>query len=324
MSCIPRGSIAVLALLLATAASSARAEPPTIRLGYGGAADEPAYILAAKPDLGTHVGKSYLLDATRLPSSDKRAQAFEAGAIDLEATTASSAIAAASQGISLVIIASISRESTRGFSTSFYAKEESAIKSPGDLKGKTIGVNGFSTAGELWTKLALEKVGLKETDASVVVQPFPAMGEALAAGKIDVGEFPQPYATILEKGALKVRKVFDSKYAVPFDEELIVIVGKRPFLEKNADAVRDFLADVRMATRFFIDKPQEARQVLLDSKLVPLPSDVYLTMTDYYRDPDLKVSVEALEQMQDLYVKAGFQAKRANIGEIVDTSYLPK
>ena len=33
---------------------------------------------------------------------------------------------------------------------------------------------------------------------------------------------------------MKVRKIFDAKYGVPFDEELIVLVGKDEFLKKNA------------------------------------------------------------------------------------------
>jgi hypothetical protein len=52
MSFLRKSSTALLALVLAHMGTGAQAEPPTIRLGYGGAADEPAYILAAKPDLG--------------------------------------------------------------------------------------------------------------------------------------------------------------------------------------------------------------------------------------------------------------------------------
>src|SRR5690242_1680821 len=63
--------------------SAAAAEPVTLRLGYGGAAEEQVWLLIAKPELGKNHGKLYKLDATRFQSSDKRAQAFEAGAIDL-------------------------------------------------------------------------------------------------------------------------------------------------------------------------------------------------------------------------------------------------
>ena len=47
-------------------------------------------------------------------------------------------------------------------------------------------------------------------------------------------------------------------------------------------------------------------------------------MNDYYRDPTLKPDVEALVQMQEFMIKAGFQTKRADMRAIVDASYLPK
>jgi hypothetical protein len=33
---------------------------------------------------------------------------------------------------------------------------------------------------------------------------------------------------------MKVRKIFDAKYGIPFEEELIVLIGKDEFLKKNA------------------------------------------------------------------------------------------
>ena len=85
------------------------AEPVTIRLGYGGAAEEQAWLLIAKPELGKNHGKSYKLDATRFQGSDKRAQAFEAGAIDLSEGSATGVVFAAAEGVSAKIIASLTR-----------------------------------------------------------------------------------------------------------------------------------------------------------------------------------------------------------------------
>jgi ABC-type nitrate/sulfonate/bicarbonate transport system substrate-binding protein len=298
-------------------------EPVTLRLGYGGAAEEPVWLLIAKPEFGKNQGKLYKLDATRFQSSDKRAQAFEAGAIDLTEGSATGVIFAAAEGVTSKIIASICRESSRGFSTSFYAPQGSPINSVPDMKGKIVGINGFSTAGHLWLKAALEKHGLSDKDVTITPVPFPAMQEALRAGKIDVGEFPQPFAALLEKQA-KVKKIFDAKYGVPFDEELIVLAGKDEFLKKNAAAIRGFLEDIQAATRFYLDKPKEARQILIDAKMVRVTPDVYLSMYDYYRDPSIRPDVEALVKMQEFQIKAGFQKKSADIRALVDLSYLPK
>jgi ABC-type nitrate/sulfonate/bicarbonate transport system substrate-binding protein len=297
-------------------------QPVTFRLGDGGAAEEPMWLLVAKPDLAKNYGKAYTLDAIKFSSSDKRAQAFEAGAIDLSVGGANGVIFAAAEGVTARLIASISRESARGFSTTFYVKENSPIRSVSDLKGKTVGINGFSTSGHLWLKAALDKHGLADSDVKITPIPFSAMQESLEAGRVDLGMFPQPFAALAEK-QMKVRKIFDAKYGVPFDEELTVLVGKDEFLRKNAVAVRALLADLTASMQFYLDKPREARQLLIDTRMVRVSSDVYMTMKDYYRDPTLRVDADALERMQEFQVKAGFQRKHADVRSLVDLSYLP-
>src|SRR6478609_5068910 len=149
--------MACVLALLAGGVGTALAQPATLRLGYGTAAEEPLWLVVAKPELAKNQGKAYTLDATRFTGSDKRAQAFEAGAIDLASSSANGVIFGAAEGVTGKIIASISRESQRGYSTTFYAMATSPIKTVSDMKGKTVSVNGFSTSGHLWLKTALEK-----------------------------------------------------------------------------------------------------------------------------------------------------------------------
>lgn len=316
-----RTAVAGLALLLVSA-PLLRADQVKLRIGYGTAAEEQLWLLIAKPELGKNHGKAYTIDATRFTGSDKRAQAFEAGAIDLASSSANGVIFAAAEGVKAKMIASITRESTKGFSTTFYARADSPIKRVQDLKGKTIGINGFATSGHLWLKTALEKAGLDEKDVTIVPVPFPAMAESLNSGKLDVGQFPQPFMAMLEKQG-KVTKLFTAKDAIPFDEELLVLIGKDEFLKHNAGAVKALLEDLRDATRFYLERPKEARQILLDTKMVRVPADVFLNMQDYFRDPTMRVNIESLEQMQEGQFRAGFQKNKADVRSLVDLSYLP-
>jgi len=312
------------ALGVSLGARVARAEPLTIRLGYSLAAEEQVWLLMAKPELGKNYGKLYTLDATRFTSSSKRAEAFAAGAIDIASSAANGVLFAAAEGIPTNIVASISKESLhRGFNTAFIALASSPIGKVEDLKGKTIAVNGFSTAGELWLRAALEKHGLTEKDVTIVPISFPAMAESLKSGRIDCGEFPQPFYAMAAK-EMPVKTIFTSKEGMPFDEELVVTVGDPKFVKAHGDAIRAYLADVQAATRFYLDHGKEARQALIDAKYVRVPPEIYLDMVDYDRDPGLRVSVESLKKMQDLQISAGFQKKRADIDSIVDLSYLPK
>src|SRR5205823_14838414 len=109
--------------------SVTRAQPVTLRVGYGAAAEEPLWLLLAKPDLARSQGKAYTLDGSRFTGSDKRAQAFEAGAIDLASSSANGVIFGAAAGVLAKMNASISRQSTPGFSTTLFAQENSPINS---------------------------------------------------------------------------------------------------------------------------------------------------------------------------------------------------
>src|SRR5204863_8355486 len=88
----------IFGALCLTPASAQSADPPTIRLGYGAAAEEQLYLLLAKPDLGKNYGKAYKLEATRFQSSTQRSQAFEAGAIDIASSGAVGVLFAAAEG----------------------------------------------------------------------------------------------------------------------------------------------------------------------------------------------------------------------------------
>ena len=76
--------------------------------------------------------------------------------------------------------------------------------------------------------------------------------------------------------------------------------------------------------QFYLDKPREARQFLIDARMVRVNSEVYMTMKDYYRDPTLRIDADALENMQRFQIEAGFQRKRADVRSLVDLSYLPQ
>jgi ABC-type nitrate/sulfonate/bicarbonate transport system substrate-binding protein len=279
-----------------------RAEPVKIRFGTSTATEETMWLLLARPDLTPGQGKDYTIDYTRFAGADKRFQAFQAGALDIAAVSANAGLFAAAEGIDLKMIASISRESKRGFYTLFMVREDSPIKTMQDLKGKTISINGFSGSGHLWTRVALEKNGLKQSDVTIVPLPFAALAQH------DGG----------------VRTLYTSKDAAPEEEELVILIGHDEFLRQNRPAIEAMLSDLVIVIKYYAEHPKESREALIKAKLVNVDPAVYLTMSDYYRDPGARLDTEALARMQELQIAAGFQKKRADLSKYVDLSYLPK
>ena len=316
------GALAGLALVVAPTLASA--DPLTIRVGRGSAAEEQLWLMDAMPSVAPHNGKDYKIEMTLFRGTDKRFQAYEAGALDIITSSANSVMFATSQGAKMTIIASLSRETKKGFHTLYMVKDDSPIKSPNDLKGRLIGVNGLKSSIHMWAAMVAEKAGLDATkDVRFVPVPFPAQGEALRAGKIDVGAFPEPFAYMeQQKGGL--RTVFTSKDAVPFDEELIVLAANPEFLAKHGPVVKAFLSDLVAATKFYETHRKQAQKALIDAKVTRIPADVYFAMPDYERSPDGHVNIDSLKKMQDLQIKAGFQDKPVDVEKIVDMSYLPK
>src|SRR6202048_2157951 len=220
---------------------------------------------------------------------------YEADAIDIASSGAVGVLFAAAEGVTGKVIASLVRESPRGFATSYYVKVDSPMQTVGDAKGKIVGINGFATDGQLWLETALARHNLSDADVTITPVPFPAMSEALRSGKVEIGEFPQPFADMVEKD-FPVPKLFDSQYGMPFEQELIILLGKEAFLGANATAVRGLLDDLRASLAFYLEKPREARQILMDAKMVRLAPDIYLNMKDVYRDPSPRPVAAALER----------------------------
>lgn len=300
------------------------AEPTVIHVGRGGAAEEPVWLLAARPDLAPNYGKVYTIDVTFSPNTDKRYQALQAGALDISTSNSHSALYAAAAGLPFKIIASVAKESSKGAHTRYIVKDDSGINSIQDVKGKTIGVVGLRSATHFWASAAMLNAGMDpRKDVTFTPITFPVQGEALRSGTIDVATVVEPFASAeFAKGGVK--EIFDSKDGVPYDEELILLVARNKFLEEKPDVVRAFLSDLKQVTAFYLKNPVEARQALIDARVILTPPEVYLKMDDYYRDPDLNVDVGLLKKVQDLHMKMGMSEKMADLDAVVDLSYLPK
>jgi NitT/TauT family transport system substrate-binding protein len=299
--------------------------PVEIRFGHGSSAEEPFWTLASLPKQFPNQGKLYTLSLTAFRGGADRLSAYEAGQIDAGTVTPAAGLFASEQGVPLKLIAGVSRESVDAqyFRTTFLALQDSGIQSNKDLRGKTIGINDFRSASEMWARAAVQAAGLDpDKDVKFVVVPFPGMGDALRSRQIDVGSFPQPfYAQEVQKGG--VVDAFTSKTGVPIDEDLIMIMMRPEFLAKNRDAVRGFLEDLQAATQFYLEHTREARQAILDTKLIRVDPSLYLDMHDYYHDPKARIAVDGLKRVQELQLQLGWQTRGVDIDQLVDQSLLP-
>ncbi|NRQ35008.1 ABC transporter substrate-binding protein [Nonomuraea sp. NN258] len=78
-------------------------------------------------------------------------------------------------------------------------KSDSPLKSPAELKGRTIALNSIGNIGDLAVISTIKGHGLTRDDVTFVEIPFPEMAKALAEKRVDAAWLAEPFITYAEK-----------------------------------------------------------------------------------------------------------------------------
>jgi NitT/TauT family transport system substrate-binding protein len=102
---------------------------------------------------------------------------------------------ASTQGIPLSAVAASEVEGTSDGDNwqNILVKNDSSIRTPADLAGKTIAVNALKGVGEVMIKAALKKRGVNPGSVRLLAMPFPTMRAALRNGQVDAIWTPEPF-----------------------------------------------------------------------------------------------------------------------------------
>jgi NitT/TauT family transport system substrate-binding protein len=108
--------------------------------------------------------------------------AFSAGELDMAYVgEAPATTAVANKAAGVVVVAQVNTEG----SALVIAKENTAIKSLADLKGKTVAIPGHSTVQDFLIRKALKNAGIDPASVNIIVLKPPEMISALRTGQID-------------------------------------------------------------------------------------------------------------------------------------------
>ena len=313
-------TIMVAALGILASAFSAMAQPVTIRLGNTTTAGEgQIWLMKAMPSITPGQGKDYVLETNPFRGGDIRMKAFQAGQIDAVISTGTGAITAATKGVPLVVVAALSQEDNSVFSSPYVVLEDSPIRTPADLKGKTIGLNSLREAFELGARLQLLDHGLDpDKDVRwVVIQPA-LLGEALRSGKIQMAAIAQPFFAAEQKRG-NVRVLFTIETSFGVKDEFLVFFNPN-FVKQNQKAMKSFISDLKAATKFYTERNREAREAISKAKLVEMDPEVYFNLVELKRKEGSRPSLEYLRSLQQSLIRAGYIDKKIDIEKIIDTS----
>lgn len=285
-------------------------EPTTIRMGHGTAAEDPMLLMTVEQgaDFLEHRGDWYQLEMSSFRGSEQTLQGMQAGEFDaVSSSTLAQVRGVAAGALDIWLIASVAREADpEAFSTTFITLEGSGIQEPGDLVGKTVGINDFGSIPDFLARRALLQAGADpDRDVEFVVAPFPAQAEALRGGQIDVAVTVEPFHTLaMQEGG--VTDVFSAAELLDSSFELLTVAFGKEFVENNLSVVCAWLDDYQGAIGFYNDDREAARRLLLDqTEYIRLPAEAYLATEDYARPSDGEIDLQGLQQMMDAMVEAG-------------------
>ncbi|MEG2404512.1 MAG: MqnA/MqnD/SBP family protein [Oscillospiraceae bacterium] len=154
-----------------------------------------------------------------------------------------------------------------------------AMASIKDLKGKTIYATGKGTTPEYVLNYVLQKNGLVP-GTDVTIEYKSEATEVAAAMKASSGYpialLPQPYATALKGELPELKTMFDMTAEwnkVSPESALVtgVMVARKDFIEKNADAFTVFMQDYKSSTEWVNANTDDAAALVVKYGIVPKP-----------------------------------------------------
>ena len=316
---------ALAALAATITLGSAQGEPVKIRTSWVAPVSNWASIVLEKKDLAKHMGKSYTLESIRFAGTPPMMTAIANGELEV-ANLAYSTFPLAVQNANLDdlrVIADEFQDGVTGYhSNEFSVLKDSPIKKVEDLKGKIIATNAMGSAVDIVSRAMLKKHGMEDKrDYTIVEAPFPTMKAMLKDKKADVVPTVPPFNFDPEMKNIS-RVLFTSKEAIGVSQ-FIIWAARKSFIDKNRAAMVDFLEDMLIIERWFMDPKNHAEVAKIASKVTKAPPERFgwlFTKQDYYRNPDMLPNLDALQSNINTTHELGFIKATLDVKKYTDLS----
>lgn len=318
-------ALAAVAASVVLGAGSAQSEPVKIRMAWVAPVSNWASIVLEKKDLAKHMGKSYTLESIRFAGTPPMITAIANGELEVS-NLAYSTFPLAVQNANiddLRVIADEFQDGVAGYhSNTFSVLADGPIKKVEDLKGKVIATNAMGSAVDIASRAMLRKHGLEDKrDYTTVEAPFPTMKVMLAEKKADLIPTVPPFSfdPELKKNS---RVLFSSRDAIGVSQ-FIVWAARKSFIDKNRAAMVDFIEDMMIIERWFMDPKNHEEVAKIASKITKAPPERFgwlFTKNDYYRNPDMLPNLDALQANINTTKDLGFIKAPMDVKKYTDLS----
>jgi NitT/TauT family transport system substrate-binding protein len=319
------------ALIVALSGAAAHAQTK-IRLSYIVPVSNWATMLMQKKDLMKHEGKSYTLEIIHFRGTPELITALATGELEvanLGFTTLPLAVVNA--GLSdLRIISDELQDGVPGYySNEFLVRKDGPIQKWEDLKGKVVTSNAYGSGTDIPLRVMLAKHGLQDKrDVTIIEAPIPTMPAMLAEQKTELVILPLPF-TANPKTRAATRRLGTAGDAVGINQ-LGMWAARASVIEKNRNAFQDFMEDALRVERWYLDPKNHDGAVQAAMAITKTPKELWDSWLfrkdgqngDYYRNPEGKPDIDALQKATDLQVQHGFLKQTIDVKRYVDMSLM--
>jgi NitT/TauT family transport system substrate-binding protein len=252
--------LAVAALAASLTAAQAQTK---LTLGYGSASAWIASFVAA--DQGIFAKHGLDVAMKFVPSAATQPAAITAGSLDIGTFNAPLLLLADEGGLDLRIVAGGTSEQGKDKEMGrVMAREDSAIKSAQDFRGRRIGIPGRNSILHVSLMKWLKDNGVDPNQESFVEIGMPQLSDMLKSGQIDGAVSVEPFAGQIEKNKTGYRVSL-------LTADFAFYAMSRALIAKDPQTVAAFRASIKEGAEYANAHPGEARRTQITFLKLPEP-----------------------------------------------------
>ena len=310
------------------APTTAGAAGPVVKVGVvGGAGANPLFLAQGR---GYYQKQGVTVQFVTVSSGAELLPLMASDQLDAGlASPAAALFNAIGQGVSLKAVGDAGRQEAGAWWGGVVVRPElldsGAIKTPPDLKGRSIAVTAPGVGTYLNVVRLLEANGMTEKDVNLTFLNFGDMLSALGTGKVDAADIVEPSITLGEAKGLLKRWISNAEIS-PGEQEAVVMITPR--LAANTDLANRFLMAYVQAVHDYLAAfgPEKTDQDAVIQAMLPLLPDGYTAdllrqLSPLALDPDGLVNGPSLKNEQEWYAAHGFIKTPVDTDDVVDNSF---
>src|SRR5689334_6742292 len=295
-------SALALGLLLALAPGLGHADPLRIRIGWAQAPGHLAPLISElqrrHPEVFKHFGDSYVAEPFRFQGSTPQIVAMVVGDLEVAAFGSSAlALAVTNAHLDMRVVADVIQDGVAGqFSQPYMVRKDGPIRTIEDVKGHRIATNAIGSASDAAMRIVLHRHGVLDADITSVETNFANMPAMIEDGKVDLIALLPQFAPRIEASG-KYRALFHINDAFG-NMQTVHWAMRADFIAAHRAAAVDFFEDHIRALRWFLDPANRAEALAIAADVTKLPPDnlaYCFTQSDWYRSPDARPEVKAIQ-----------------------------